>query len=431
MLQKLTALGKSYHEATKHSYLSVLIDPNYVDSITQPSAFKQYPHFYRRFPLEDDNPLHNFIRLTSQITFEKKYKHDAYFLRVNPSAGALYPTEIYLQVRGVKGIIDGIYHLEVSSNSLTLIYELIDDGLEYYLFDNCQVNGLIFLLSCAYFRSSWKYKNRSLRYCFLDAGHHLGAIEAAAFGQERKVQALLDFDKCNLNEDLGLENKEFITTCLISGELKQKNARRLRSLIPFVQATDYFEANTFIEAGYQQTITQSIRQNICQIAPSYPSLDLGRFTQSILARRSARSFKKGLIMGEELLQILECISRPLPLLEAERVSIYVVVNRVEGLQAGVYLEQRLLKAGDFSDHVGYLCINQAVVRDSAVAFLFTANYGNYQHALQIAGWLGQKIYLMSQYLNIGCSGIGAFYDDETQEFLETQEDILYAMVIGK
>jgi hypothetical protein len=225
--------------------------------------------------------------------------------------------------------------------------------------------------------------------------------------------------------------QEFITTCLISGEVKEKRVRRLRSQIPFVQATDYFEANTFIEAGYQETITQSIRQNICQIAPSYPSLDLGKFARSILDRRSARCFKKGFIQGEELLQILECISRPLPLLEAERVSIYVVVNRVEGLQAGVYLEQRLLKVGDFSDRVGYLCINQAVVRDSAVAFFFTANYKNYQHALQIAGWLGQKIYLMSQYLNIGCSGIGAFYDNETQEFLETQEDILYAMVIGK
>ena len=165
-IQQLKTVGKKFHDATKHSPLSVMLDPNYVDARTQPSAFKTYPRFYRRFRLDANNPIHNFIRLTSTITFEKKYKYDSYQLRVNPSAGALYPTEIYVQIRGIKGLIDGIYHLEVSTNSLTLIYELIDDGLESYIVPNCLVKGFIFLVSCAYYRSSWKYKNRSLRYCF-------------------------------------------------------------------------------------------------------------------------------------------------------------------------------------------------------------------------------------------------------------------------
>jgi hypothetical protein len=33
-------------------------------------------------------------------------------------------------------------------------------------------------------------------------------------------------------------------------------------------------------------------------------------------------------------------------------------------------------------------------------------------------------------LGIQCSAIGAFYDDETQSFLETTKDILYAIAIG-
>lgn len=48
---------KEYHDATKHSYLSVMIDPNYVDASIQPTGFKFYPKFYRRFPLETD-PTH-------------------------------------------------------------------------------------------------------------------------------------------------------------------------------------------------------------------------------------------------------------------------------------------------------------------------------------------------------------------------------------
>ncbi|MBE9046060.1 SagB/ThcOx family dehydrogenase, partial [Pleurocapsales cyanobacterium LEGE 10410] len=197
------SLGKKFHDATKHSPLSVMLDPNYVDASTQPAAFKTYPHFYRRFPLDENDPLHNFIRLTSAITFEKKYKYDSYQLRVNPSAGALYPTEIYVQIRGIPGLIEGIYHLEVATNSLTLIYELIDDGLESYILPNYLVKGFIFLVSCAYYRSSWKYKNRSLRYCFLDSGHHLGAIEAAANLYRRDVRVLFNFDKIALNQDLG------------------------------------------------------------------------------------------------------------------------------------------------------------------------------------------------------------------------------------
>nr|ADO18974.1 hypothetical protein Nfla_1108 [Nostoc flagelliforme str. Sunitezuoqi] len=104
--------GKTYHDATKHSYLSVQLDPNYVDASTQPSSFKVYPKFYRRVKLNLNNPVHSFISLTSAVTLEKVYKDGPYKLRVNPSAGALYPTEVYVQVRGIEGMVNGIYHLE-------------------------------------------------------------------------------------------------------------------------------------------------------------------------------------------------------------------------------------------------------------------------------------------------------------------------------
>jgi SagB-type dehydrogenase family enzyme len=257
------AANKEYHDRTKHSYLSVQIDPNYVDPSTQPSPFKFYPKFYRRFPLESDNPIHNFIRLTHTITFSKIYKDGPYQLRVNPSAGALYPTEIYVQIRGVKGLIDGIYHLEAATDSLVLIYELIDDGLESYLFPERLVKGFIFLVSCVYYRSSWKYKDRSLRYCFLDSGHHLGAIEASAYLHDRDLEIIFDFDKLALNRDLGFENKEFVTACAISGEIKQKSVRKLRYPLPFVCGTDYFEPNNFVEEGYKNTaLITSDRQTI-------------------------------------------------------------------------------------------------------------------------------------------------------------------------
>jgi hypothetical protein len=104
---------------------------------------------------------------------------------------------------------------------------------------------------------------------------------------------------------------------------------------------------------------------------------------------------------------------------------------VDGLTSGLYRGKKLIAAGDFSEKAKYLCINQALGRDSAVTFFFACEYNNYQTAVQIAGYIGQRLYIISQTLGINCSGIGAYFDDETAEFLGTKQDILYAMAIGR
>jgi SagB-type dehydrogenase family enzyme len=426
LLAKVT--GKEYHDRTKHSFASVQLDPNYVDPSTQPSPFKSYPKFYRRFPLEPENPLHTFIRLTHTITFNKIYKDGVYQLRVNPSAGALYPTEIYVQIRGVKGLIDGIYYLEAATDSLILIYELIDDGLESYLFGDRLVNGFIFLVSCVYYRSSWKYKDRSLRYCFLDSGHHLGAIEASAYLHDRNLEIIFDFDKLALNRDLGFENKEFITACAISGEIVPKSIRKLRSQVPFVCGTDYFEPNSFIEEGYQNSAL--VTSNCQEISQPQFNFDKERWLESILNRRSVRKFSRNTISQLDFFKILQILKEPIATKSYEDIEVYFIVNRVEEIKSGLYQNDRLIKAGDFSNKAGYLCINQATARDSAVTLFFVSKYQNYQTAVQLAGFIGHRLYLVSEYLGLRCSGIGAYYDDETQEFLETKKDVIYATAIG-
>jgi SagB-type dehydrogenase family enzyme len=420
--------GKAYHDATKHSYLSVQLDPNYVDASTQPSSFKVYPKFYRRVKLNLNNPVHSFISLTSAITLEKVYKDSPYKLRVNPSAGALYPTEVYVQVRGIEGIVNGIYHLEVENNCLTLIYELIDDGLESYIIPGKSINGFIFLISCVYYRSSWKYQNRSMRYCFLDSGHHLGAVAASAYLHQKDLKLVFDFDKLALNSDLGFENKEFITACAVSGEVQEKKIRHLRLKVPFVCGTDYFEANQFIEDGYRGTTLEKSRQQQLE----YPQFDFDKdkFYQTVWERRSIRRFRKESISQEDYLYIVQQLQQPIPTENYEEIEIYSVVHRVEGMTPGLYKGTHLVKRGNFSEKTGYLCINQAIARDGAVTLFFVSDYLNYQTAMQIAGFLGQRLYLTSNYLGIQCSGVGAYYDDETKELLETNKDVLYGMVIG-
>ncbi|MBP0018027.1 MAG: SagB/ThcOx family dehydrogenase [Cyanobacteria bacterium SBLK] len=428
-----SAIANKYHEATKHTPLSVQIDPNYVDPRTQPVAFKTYPHFFRRFPLEPENSLHRFLSLTSAITYQKEYRDGTtQLLRVQPSAGGLYPTELYVQIRGIKGMLDGIYHLEPQNNVLTLIYELIDDGIEGYLHDDRLIHGCIFLVSCVYFRSSWKYKKRSLRYCFLDSGHHLGAIEAAAYILGYPYRLLFDFDRLALNEVFGFENKEFLTAVAIAGEPKEKTARRLRSPMPIVSGSDYFEPNSFIEAGYDDTFSEmprrySLQQPIFPLAPP-------QWLQATQQRRSARRFFPRPISRDDFGMVCEALQQPIPSEQLETVEIFAIVQCVTDMQPGIYrypFSQKILKAGEFQKQTGYLCINQAIARDSAVVFFFTARFDNYRIALNQAGIIGQRIYLAATALNIGCSGIGAFFDDEVQAFLETDRSILYAMAIGQ
>jgi SagB-type dehydrogenase family enzyme len=440
------AIDRGDHNTTKHSVISVQLDPNYVDARTQPASFKTYPHFFRRFPLTSTHPIHQFLSLTSTITYQKQYRDRTHLLRVQPSAGALYPTELYVQLRGISGMLDGIYHLEPNTNNLTLIYELIDDGIEGYINDSYWVKGCIFLVSCVYFRSSWKYKNRSLRYCFLDSGHQIGAIEASAYVSGYPYQLLSNFDVSALNADLGFENQEWITAAVVVGESQargnKKPIRRLRLPLPIVSGTDYFEPNRFIEAGYQATLNpasstestvilqpQSFQQPTFAVEPL-------QWQQAIQQRRSARRFYPTPISRDSFLDICNTLHQSIPAEQAEALNIYAVVHRVDPLPSGLYRSVAdgtidCLKTGAFHTLTAHLCIHQAIARDCAVVFFITSDYQNYRVSLQQAGLVGHRIYLAATALGLGCSGIGAFYDDEVQSFLETQQPILYAIAIGQ
>jgi len=98
---------------------------------------------------------------------------------------------------------------------------------------------------------------------------------------------------------------------------------------------------------------------------------------------------------------------------------------------GLYFENAYLKAGNFQNHAGYLCLEQALGRDSAITIFLTSKSQNYQAMYQKAGIIGHRFYLISEYLGLGCSGIGAYYDDEVNAFLENDEMVLYGITIGK
>ncbi|MDD2895772.1 MAG: SagB family peptide dehydrogenase [Aliarcobacter sp.] len=426
----------SYHQNTKHSYNSIRTNPNRVDWNNPPNKFKFYSKDYKRVHLNSENKNYNFLYLISGISAKKTYPGVEYYLRVNPSAGALYPNEVYFQVRNVDGFDDGIYHLEVGSSSAVLLYKLEpNEGIENLLNLSYSVDGFIFFISSIYFRSSWKYKNRAFRYCLLDAGHLIGTMEVSSYLFDRDFEILYDFSKEKLNEFFSFDEKEFFTSIVIVGDKKESKKESFSLELPTLDGASYvdenisfFEKNEMVEIAYKESL--KIYDKKAQEKRAIFNFQKQKLQDTIFKRRSIREFTKQSISKLEFESIMGVVNQTIKSDCDEQVDIYYTINRVEGMILGLYKNGELLRTGDFNSKAGYLCLEQDLGKSSAVTFFLTSKAKNYQELYQKAGIIGHRLYIASNYLDIGCSGIGAYYDDEVCEFIEENTMVLYALAIG-
>lgn len=417
-----------YHQKTKHSYYSVRSNPNRIDWDNPPSKFKPY-YESKKTVLDLEKENHRFIYQSAGITAKKTYPGVEYYLRVIPSAGALYPNEIYFQSRNNQDIDDGIYHYDSASNSIELLKNIKNDGIEPYLGFEKKQNGFIFLVSSVYYRSSWKYKNRGYRYCLLDAGHILGALEASSYTFSKPYEIRYDFDKESLNKMFGFDRDEFFTSAFIISFATNKEVEKSDFKLHYVSPTGDFVENELIEYGYKDSLPITNKQAQSK-APSF-NFNKEVFQETILNRRSIREFTQGSMSKIEFEMIMKNIKDNITSDCDEEVEIYYVINRVKDMILGLYLDKKIIKEGDLKEKAGYLCLEQDLGKSSAVTFFLTTTSKNYQAAYQKAGIIGHRLYLASNYLGYGCSGIGAYYDDEVCEFIGKNTMVLYALAIGK
>lgn len=433
----------NYHQNTKHSYMSIRTYPNRIDWNNPPNKFKNYSKKYKRTQLLSENENYNFLYLISGISAKKTYPNAEYYLRTNPSAGALYPNEVYFQVRNTKGFEDGIYHLEVSSSSAVLLKKLEEnEAIEELLNLDYYVDGFIFFISSLYFRSSWKYKNRAFRYCLLDAGHLIGSIESSSYLYDKNFEILYDFPKEKLNHFFNFDEKEFFTSVVICADKKNIRSKDEDKLdkeflldIPTIDGTSYengnisfFYATKMIEDAYENSL--KIKDKKAQKNKAIFNFQKEKLQDTIFKRRSIREFTRQSIKKTQFKAILNVLNEAITSDCDEELDIFYVVNRVEGFEIGLYKNTKLLKNGDFSSKAGYLCLEQDLGKDSAVTFYLVSRGSNYQELYQKAGIIGHRLYIASNYLGIACSGIGAYYDDEVCEFVGETTMVLYSLAIG-
>ncbi len=143
----------------------------------------------------------------SQILWAAQGITDETGLRAAPSAGALYPLDLYLVVgeRGVEELEEGVYHYLPQSHSLQLTLAgdvrqtLARLSVEQMFIAEAPLSLLI---TAEYERTTKKYGERGVRYVHMEAGHvgqnvylqaealGLGTVTVGAFQDEEISQAL-------------------------------------------------------------------------------------------------------------------------------------------------------------------------------------------------------------------------------------------------
>jgi SagB-type dehydrogenase family enzyme len=132
-------------------------------------------------------------------------------LRTAPSAGALYPIEMYVVIHAVEDIVPGVYHYAAEGHELDQLrtgdfrMDVARAALDQEIALSANV---VFVWTAIFERSKWKYRQRAYRYIYLDAGHIAQnvALGAVALGLGScQIAALYDDEANSL---LGIDGVE-------------------------------------------------------------------------------------------------------------------------------------------------------------------------------------------------------------------------------
>lgn len=119
-----------------------------------------------------DEPLT--LAEVSQLLWAAQGITDARGLRTAPSAGALYPLELYLVVGNVKNLPSGIYKYNIEKHQLSRVArgDKRPDLYSVALFQSPVYDApAVIVIAAVYERTKAKYGERAVRYVHMEAGH--------------------------------------------------------------------------------------------------------------------------------------------------------------------------------------------------------------------------------------------------------------------
>ena len=490
-----SALAAAYHERSKHRLERYANGPETLDWDAQPDPFRRYRGApLTPLPLLDTDPdtpwaalaapgsvppapfnlasLGALFELSLALAAWKQAGPDRWSVRINPSSGNLHPTEGWLLCQGVTGLADGVHHYAPHEHALELRAALPSPG--------AGAGPRVFVaLSSIVWREAWKYGERALRYCLLDAGHAAGALAYAAALQGWTLQPR-PVPAAELAAWLGLDRDADFP-----GGAEREEPELLCELCPpgqppaplpglwLQQPLWHGHANRLdphpmyrwpvIDQALDATRPQGpdsphtappVRGTVSTGGTDTPAADL------IRRRRSAQRFDAQARLDSRalwpLLQALLPGQLPFSALQvADHVHLLLFAHRVDGLAPGAYLLPRseagatllrrqlpvsldwapvpeapvelslwrLAANPALAGTLRTLNCHQALGSDAILGFALLAEFQPlptpwaYRERLMEAGLLGQVLYLQAEALGLAGTGIGCFFDDALHQLI--------------
>lgn len=477
---------KEYHNRTSYDRHAMGGVP--LDWTNQPDVYKRYPGVKglplprgvglpgdrlsaivrRRPPQGLEGPmslemLSRILLMSYARTVLVRHTGGDFHYRSAPSAGALYPCELYAVAGPISGMEPGLYHYAIPDHALI---PLCPTPFQ---------EALTLFVTAIFFRSAWKYRDRAYRYHLLDAGHVLENLALAfrALGLPYRVH--YDFDDEGMNEFLGLDAHQEV--CLAVAEFRgtgqeaphtaftamAKRAVPVSSPVaprqvdhPLIRrihtATSHLPERAVEAPRMLHRLGVSLGAPISAPDPTdWP--EQMNHVEALWNRRSKRNFVRTPLPRGDLDALLAALrlDDPAPLSgeasQEESVCVGFLAERVEGMASGFYLLERgppaicRVAAGDLAAGMARACLDQEWLANAALHFLFLVNLDvleaawgprGYRYAMMTAGRLGQRLYLAATAMGLGCCGIGALYDEEASRLLDlnSESKLLYLVAAG-
>jgi len=481
------SLSERYQEATKYTPQSVQ-QPTALDFSTQPSAFKDW-HQARRMVLEggpgslatpspgrlDAVRLGRLLHHTYGVTLVREFPGMTMHYRAAPSAGGLYPTDLYVAVREIEGIPDGIHAYDARDHSLVLCWEgnfwpdLAATALGHPAIDRARA---VLLGTGVWERSTWRYGDRGYRRVLLDTGHVFGNAVLASVPDGLCVVPIPYFIDEGIS-NLLLIDDEREGALLLGAVLQAEDAASLEAVAPMRSTAPSPEGEPG-EGGWPVRMHRASRLE--PDAPAAAALEddeakrprpVGSAIElpadrladgptvlaAIRRRRSTRVFAPGPMpldaVGRILAHAYPPTGSPDPraALAPEVLRSWLVVAGVNGMQSGVYRYDAgahtavPIQRGNPRDDLHRSCLWQNLGGDCAFAVVHTmdlpsavASHGEriYRTAHLDAGLIGQRLNMAALRMGYGASGIGGFFDEFLNALLllGPRHAIVYVTAIG-
>jgi SagB-type dehydrogenase family enzyme len=372
------------------------------------------------------------------------------FLRAAASSGALYPVDLYVVARTVRGLESGVYYYEPHEHALIRVSSAFESVPEALVEPNvARGASLAFVAAVTFDRTVVKYNVRSFRYVALDTGHLVAnlSLVASALGFGCRLETAFDDERLGRAMSLDPENEGalLVAVCKRPPAPEDDGNRTEPAALPPILPERIDEVE-LTRLSYRLTsfrlTGESLRRSplppparstidgivVPPVAPA--RLDL---FETIRTRRSFREFSDKPLRLSDLSAVLGDATRSLPPLRGSRlVDLHLLVKNVDGLEPGAYRfdpERAVLEPrarGDRSSVIQSAALSQEVLGRAAVVLAWTLagaagtidGVRDYRAANLEAGLGGELAYLSATARGLGLCGVGAFYDAEVDVLLE-------------